>query len=383
MEDKFQTLIHSNDPENRNKWALEWKEQGHKVIGLLDIYVPEEIISAAGLLPWRITGTWDAAVPRAAVHRPSMTCRYCTHVLESFMNGDLDFVDGLVTTQIDDDFKRLYDVLNYIDKPGFLHIMYLPHTTSKTTLDMWKKSVNSFKEAIETYSGNKIDPEELQRQVLIYNKMRALLREVYELRKREVPALTGAEALGLTSAARIMPRELFNEQLEHLIPYLNERKIEKSDGKPRIFMGGEWLDHPGYVRLVENAGATVVMDEFDTGSQYFWDIVYDTPDDLLGALAKRYMMRPGLSRMAQWEMQANRNLAWMNEFNADGVVELRSLYSLPLDYRYLFMRKIYDSNNIFYLSLNREYHLSGQGMLQTRIEAFLEMVERKPRAASV
>ena len=383
MEDKFQTLIHSNDPENRNKWALEWKEQGHKVIGLLDIYVPEEIISAAGLLPWRITGTWDAAVPRAAVHRPSMTCRYCTHVLESFMNGDLDFVDGLVTTQIDDDFKRLYDVLNYIDKPGFLHIMYLPHTTSKTTLDMWKKSVNSFKEAIETYSGNKIDPEELQRQVLIYNKMRALLREVYELRKREVPALTGAEALGLTSAARIMPRELFNEQLEQLIPYLNERKIEKSDGKPRIFMGGEWLDHPGYVRLVENAGATVVMDEFDTGSQYFWDIVYDTSDDLLGALAKRYMMRPGLSRMAQWEMQANRNLAWMNEFNADGVVELRSLYSLPLDYRYLFMRKIYDSNNIFYLSLNREYHLSGQGMLQTRIEAFLEMVERKPRATSL
>lgn len=383
MEDKFQTLIHSNDPENRNKWALEWKEQGHKVIGLLDIYVPEEIISAAGLLPWRITGTWDAAVPRAAVHRPSMTCRYCTHVLESFMNGDLDFVDGLVTTQIDDDFKRLYDVLNYIDKPGFLHIMYLPHTTSKTTLDMWKKSVNSFKEAIETYSGNKIDPDELQRQVLIYNKMRALLREVYELRKREVPALTGAEALGLTSAARIMPRELFNEQLEQLIPYLNERKIEKSDGKPRIFMGGEWLDHPGYVRLVENAGATVVMDEFDTGSQYFWDIVYDTSDDLLGALAKRYMMRPGLSRMAQWEMQANRNLAWMNEFNADGVVELRSLYSLPLDYRYLFMRKIYDNNNIFYLSLNREYHLSGQGMLQTRIEAFLEMVERKSRATSV
>ncbi|MEE4264011.1 MAG: 2-hydroxyacyl-CoA dehydratase family protein [Desulfobacteraceae bacterium] len=383
MEDKFQTLIHSNDPENRNKWALEWKEQGHKVIGLLDIYVPEEIISAAGLLPWRITGTWDAAVPRAAVHRPSMTCRYCTHVLESFMNGDLDFVDGLVTNQIDDDFKRLYDVLNYIDKPGFLHIMYLPHTTSKTTLDMWKKSVNSFKEAIETYSGNKIDPDELQRQVLIYNKMRALLREVYELRKREVPALTGAEALGLTSAARIMPRELFNEQLEQLIPYLNERKIEKSDGKPRIFMGGEWLDHPGYVRLVENAGATVVMDEFDTGSQYFWDIVYDTSDDLLGALAKRYMMRPGLSRMAQWEMQANRNLAWINEFNADGVVELRSLYSLPLDYRYLFMRKIYDSNNIFYLSLNREYHLSGQGMLQTRIEAFLEMVERKSRATSV
>ena len=248
----------------------------------------------------------------------------------------------------------------------------------KLTFDHWEKSVRSFKKTIEAYSGNKIDPDELQRQVQIYNRMRELLREVYELRKRNVPTLTGAEALGLTSAARIMPRELFNEELEQLLPSLKGRHVEISDDKPRIFMGGEWLDHPGYVRLVEDAGATVVMDEFDTGSEYFWGAVEETSDDLLGALAKRYMIRPGLSRMAQWEMQAKRNLAWINEFNADGVVEMRSLYSLPLDYRYLFMKKMYDKDNILYLSLNREYHLSGQGMLQTRIEAFLEMVERKP-----
>ncbi|MFH2131946.1 MAG: 2-hydroxyacyl-CoA dehydratase family protein [bacterium] len=379
MEDKFQTLIHSNDPENRNKWALEWKEKGDKVIGLMDIYVPEEIISAAGLLPWRITGTWDAAVPHAAVHRPSMTCRYCTHVLESFMKGDLDFIDGFVTTRIDDDFMRLWDVLKHIGKPSFSYIMHLPHKASKLTFGHWEKSVHSFKKTIEAYSGNKIDPDELQRQVQIYNRMRALLREVYELRKKNVPALTGAEALGLSSAARIMPKELFNEALEQLLPYLKGRQVEINDDKPRIFMGGEWLDHPGYIRLVEDAGATVVMDEFDTGSQYFWDIVEETAGDLIGALAKRYMMRPGLSRMAQWDLQAQRNLAWINEFNADGVVELRSLYSLPLDYRYLYMKKMYDNDNIPYLSLNREYHLSGQGMLQTRIEAFLEMVERKPQ----
>lgn len=380
MEDKFQALINSNNPENRNKWALEWKAKGKKVIGLLDIYVPEEIISAAGLLPWRITGTWDAAVPHAEVHRPSMTCRYCTHVLESFMKGDLDFIDGFVTTRIDDDFIRLWDVLKHIGKPEFSHVMYLPHTASKLTCDAWEKSVHSFKEVIEEFSGNKIDPDELQRQVLIYNRMRELLREVYGLRKAKVPALTGAEALGLTLAARIMPKELFNEELEQLLPYLKGRKAKISENSPRIFMGGEWLDHPGYVRLVEDAGATVVMDEFDTGSQYFWDLTDDKSDDLFGALAKRYMMRPGLSRMAQWDMQTSRNLAWINEFNADGVVELRSLYSLPLDYRYLYMRKSYDQHNIPYLSLNREYHLSSQGMLQTRIEAFLEMLERKTHA---
>ncbi|MEE9911212.1 MAG: 2-hydroxyacyl-CoA dehydratase family protein [Deltaproteobacteria bacterium] len=375
MENKLQVLIHGNDPENRSKWALEWKKEGKRVFGHLDIYVPEEIVAAAGMLPWRITGTWNEAVPRAQAHRPSMTCKFCTHVLEAFMSGELDFIDGMATTQLDDDFKRLWDVLDYIKKPPFSYIMYLPHSVTDKTFGMWKKSVNEFKERMEEYSGSKISMDELRRQIKIYNKMRRLLREVYELRKEEVPALTGAEVLGITTAARIMPRETFNDMLEELLPYLKTRKASNVDGKVRIFMGGEWLDHPGYVKLVEDSGAEVVMDEFDTGAQYFWDYV-DEAEDPLEALAKRYIMRPGLARMAQWEMQGKRNLAWIKEFNAAGVVELRSLYSMPLDYRFLYMKKVYNNAGIPYLSLNREYHLSQEGMLRTRIEAFIEMIEK-------
>ncbi len=378
MEDKLQMLVKGNAPENRSKWALEWKKEGKKVFGLLDIYVPEEIIAAADLLPWRITGSWNDATPRASMHRPSMTCCYCTHVLESFMSGELDFVDGMATTQIDDDFKRLWDVLVHIKKPSSSYLVYLPHTVSPTTLGMWKRSVEEFKESIEQYSGKKITSEALHQQVKIFNKMRSLLRELYKLRKSDNPHVTGAEALGITTTARIMPREMFNETLESLIPYLKSRKINSSDKKkPRIFMGGEWLDHPGYVKLVEDSGAIVVMDEFDTGSQYFWDDVDDGGDDPLEAIAERYIKRPGLSRMAQWGMQAERNLGWMKEFDVQGVVELRSLYSLPLDYRYLFMRKEYKKAKSPYLSINREYQLSQEGMLRTRIEAFLEMVENK------
>jgi len=377
MEDKLQMLINGNTPENRSKWALEWKKEGKKVFGILDIYVPEEIIAAANLLPWRITGTWNDATPRASMHRPSMACRFCTHVLESFMSGELDFIDGMATTQIDDDFKRLWDVLDYIKSPSFSHLVYLPHTASPTTVDMWKKSVEEFKEVIERYSSRKITADALNQQIKIFNKMRSLLREMYELRKDNNPHITGAEALGITTTARIMPRDMFNETLESLLPYLKSRNIDDSNSKPRIFMGGEYLDHPGYVKLVEDSGSIVVMDEFDTGSQYFWEDVDSGGDDPLGAIAERYIKRPGLARMAHWNMQAERNLEWIKKFKTQGVVELRSLYSLPLDYRYLFMRKEYEKAKIPYLSVNREYQLSQEGMLRTRIEAFLEMVENK------
>jgi benzoyl-CoA reductase/2-hydroxyglutaryl-CoA dehydratase subunit BcrC/BadD/HgdB len=105
-----------------------------------------------------------------------------------------------------------------------------------------------------------ITEKELWSQIEVYNTMRSLLRKVYELRKREVPALTGAEVLGITTAARIMPKEEFNKELGALLPYLETREGPFKQTRPRLLMSGENLDNLAYVELVENCGAAVVMD---------------------------------------------------------------------------------------------------------------------------
>lgn len=375
MEDKLRLLIDANKPENRNKWATEWKKQGGKIVGLLCIYVPEEILSAAEILPWRITGTWREFAPLAGAYRPEMTCRYCSHVLESILTGELDFLDGVVTTQVDDDFKRLLDVLRFVNRPSFNYIMYLPHTISKTTLRMWNKSVLDFKKVVEDWTGKEITENELRRQIEVYNTMRSFLKRVYELRKREVPALTGTEALGITTAARIMPRSEFNKELESLLPYLENREVALNQTRPRLLMSSEYLDNPTYVRLVEDSGSLVVMDDFDTGSKYFWRDVDVSPENPWEALASRYMNRPGTARMGNWGEQFTQLMEWIKEFSVDGVIELRQLYSLPLDYRFFVLKKKFEKADIPYFSLSREYHLSHVGMLRTRLEAFIEMIQ--------
>ena len=375
MEEKLKTLIEGNKPENRAKWAREWKSQDKKVLGLLCSYIPEEIVSAAGMLPWRITGTWQEAAPLAGAYRPEMTCRYCSHVLESVLNGDLNFLDGVIGTQLDDDFKRLLDVLHVIKKPALTHMMYLPHVSNANTSPMWVNSVLDFKEVVQDMAGVEITEKELRQQVEIYNTMRSLLMKVYEMRKRSTPPITGAEALGLTTAARVMPREEFNKELESLLPYLENREAPLKRTKPRLLMSSEYLDHPGYVELAEKAGAVVVMDDFDTGSKYFWDTVNSNSDNIWEALAKRYLNKPAISRMASWNEQAEQLMKWVKEYDADGIVELRQLYSLPLDYRFFAMKKKFGEVGIPYISFSREYHFANEGMLRTRIEAFIEMIQ--------
>ncbi|MCB2189478.1 MAG: 2-hydroxyacyl-CoA dehydratase family protein [Deltaproteobacteria bacterium] len=375
MEDQLRVLLEANQPENRAAWAAVAKEQGQKVLGLLCIYVPEEIVSAAGVLPWRITGSWEESTPQASFYRPEMTCRYCSHVLESVLTGELDFLDGVATTQVDDDFKRLWDVLDYVGKPPFAHIMYLPHTVSRTTLGMWNQSVRDLVTAMEKFAGVKIGEEDLLAQIAIYNQMRRLLYRVYQLRKKPTPPLTGAEMLALTTAARIMPKPEFNQRLASLLPYLETRQPARKNHTPRLLLCGEYLDNPAYVQVVEDSGALVVMDELDTGSKYFMGLVDTSQGDTLGQLAERYMNRPGLSRMGDWQGQAAQIISWVKEYQVQGVVELRQLYSLPLDYRAFFLGHALKEAGIPYLTLNREYHPSHLGMLSTRVEAFVEMIQ--------
>lgn len=378
MENKLRTLVEANKPENRSRWALRWKEEKGNVIGVIGANIPEELIFAAGMLPYGVSGTWEATTPLASVHRPEMTCVFCTHVLESIMNGELDFLNGIIAAQYDDDFKRLWDVIHYLHKPPFNYIMHLPHTNTKTTLKMWTRYVLDLKEAIEKLGNLVITDEALSQAIEVYNTMRSLLRKVYELRKREVPPLTGAEVLGITTAAKVMPKDQFNRKLEELLPYLENRKAPLKQTRPRLLVSSDYLDHPGYIELIENAGSVVAMDDLDTGSRYFWNDVA-TSTNPWEALAERYLNVPS-PRMSNWEEQVDQLIDWVKEYNIDGIVELRQLYAFPREFRFTYSTPRLKEADIPHLFLRIEYHLAGEGMLRTRVEAFLEMLGGKRKA---
>jgi benzoyl-CoA reductase subunit C len=186
--ERLQTLMAANLPENRSRWAIEWKKEGKKVIGLVDPYIPEEIIMAADMLPFRVTGTWEGNVLLASVYRPGNTCHYCTHVLESVLNGQLDFLDGLIATNWDDDTRRLGDVLKYIGKPSFVLLINVPHFAREGSYQYYAGSLREqIMEGLECLDSQKIANESINDAIRICNAIRDLLRKLYKMRVREVP----------------------------------------------------------------------------------------------------------------------------------------------------------------------------------------------------
>lgn len=142
-----------------------------------------------------------------------------------------------------------------------------------------------------------------------------------------------------------------------------------------MIVGSEY-DDPAYTKIIEDLGGLVVTDALCFGSRYFWEPV-ETKKDLLGGLAKSYLNRPSCPRMSDRVTERADFIREMTErFKVDGVVFQKIRYCDLWGGESIYLEKRLKELNISLLSIEREYRLSGVGQLKTRIQAFLERIER-------
>lgn len=373
-EASLERLVNSNKPERRALRAQQWKQGGGKVVGVLCTYVPVEVLVAADVMPWRVSGTWSDKIDDALVIRSANSCGYCNHVLQSLLDGDMAFLDGVVATTWEQDITRLWDVWLHLGKMKFNHILHLPHYTSERTNTYYAQEIAEFITAVEKLAGRSITDKDLWQAIEVCNRRRSLILQLYELRKRAMPPLSGAEMVGLTVAGTLMPVDQFNQELEALLPYIKQRKPPLFSFTPRILVSSDFVDNPAYLKLIEEADCVVAMDDFDTGSRYYTGQVQaDGPDPLM-ALARRYLGQPGSARMVAWQAHTEQVAAWVKEYDINGVIELAQRYSRAREMRSPFFMDRMNKAGIKAISLEREYTPSNMGQLRNRVQAFMEML---------
>lgn len=379
MDTTLQDLYSLCDESQRRHIADQWKRDKKKVVGILCSYVPEEIIHAAGMLPWRMMGTQKAATPHADLYRPTHTCLYCNHVLESLLLNQYDFLDAVVATSWDQDLIRLWDVFQYLGKTPNNYILHLPLSRSVTHKRQFVKEVKKFFRFVEELAGREITAEALRHSIQVYNRLRELFHGLYELRKRETPPLTGAEMLALTTSSLLAPKEMFIEGLEAALPILDRKENDLKTNRPRILISSDRLDNPELLKAIEETGCLVAMDDLDTGSRHLWNrtqiTASDSLDDLLGALADRYHSQPASPCMMTWREQVEDVIGWVREYHIQGVLELPLMYSRSRQMRAPYFKKKLQEAGIPVASFEREYHLANVGQLKTRAGAFVEMIQ--------
>ncbi len=353
-----------------------WREQGDKVATYSCSYVPEEIFTAAGLAPLRMRAPGSSGTEQSDRYLSAINCSFCRHVFNMALRGDYDFVEGAVWASTCDHSRRIYDNWKRkVDTP-FTHMMSLPKKTTDVQVEWWREEIVILKEALENHLSIVITDDMLREAIKTHNETRRLLRQLYDLRKKDAPPITGTDVLAVVVASTAMPKERFNQMLKALLEELKEAD-GISDYRARLMIVGGILDDMGFVKVIEDQGGLVVTDSQCLGTRIFWSDV-DESGDPLTALARWYLQeKPACPRM--FDQTFNRSdfvKDMIREFRVDGVVGERLVFcDFWTAEHYLLGKQIKPQTP--YLMLDREYLWGGAvGQLRTRAQAFLETLER-------
>jgi benzoyl-CoA reductase subunit C len=269
-----------------------WRDSGGKVIGHFQVYFPEEIVHAAGILPFKVRGAPIEAV-QADSRFGSYLCSILKTSLELALSKRLE-LEMFVTHPICDAARNLGAVWGR-NFPYPCQILYLPqNANSPAAVNYLRDEYARLQRCVETIAGRTITADDLHHSIDVYNRNRALLRDLYAV-KRETPWLLSAdEAYVLVAIGGMMPREEHNDLLEAVLPLIGARPSKKQD-KIRIVFEGGFCEQPplDLIRAIARS-CYVVDDDLLIGMRWILDDVSREGDPLFN-LAFAYLEKSSYS----------------------------------------------------------------------------------------
>jgi benzoyl-CoA reductase subunit C len=213
-----------------------WREAGGKVLGHFQVYFPEELAHAAGVLPVKLRGA-QMEREQADSRFGSYLCSILRSSLELALTGRLQ-VDMFVSHPICDAARNLAGIWGR-NRPEPAQILYLPQNPNSAFSATWlTEEYRRVLSELEAISGKQATDRDLWRALDVFNENRRWLRELYAI-KRDTPWLLPVdEAYVLVALGGVVTREEHNELLRWLVPLIRRRTMRKQDKIRVVFEGG-------------------------------------------------------------------------------------------------------------------------------------------------
>lgn len=363
-----------------NEFVKEWKKGGKKVVGYSCTFIPEEILHAAGLLPYRLRGIGTTSVSIGDSYFGPVNCSLPKCMLQLAGQGSYSFLDGAIISNGCDSMRRLEECWRKASEdypgtlPGYYEFFSVPHKAVDYSIEFYENELKNMISTLEMHFKVKITEKALKKSIKIYNEGRELLRRIDALRFRKDVPLTGADAMAILIAGHAMPRETFNGMLKNLIKDM-EKASPVSDGNKRLMLIGSANDDLDFVSLVEGGGAVVVADTVCFGSRTYASLV-DEKADPAHALASHYLNNSICPRMLGYYKDRRSYIIDIAKKAAvDGVILQNVRFCDLHGSENGILERDLEAAGIPCMRLEREYGpLVESGRIRMRLDAFMERI---------
>jgi len=348
-----------------------WRANGGLVAGHFQVYFPEEIVHAAGMLPFKVRGA-PMEPDQADSHFGSYLCSILKTSLELALSERVE-LEVFFSHPICDAARNLAAIWGRnFEYPS--QILYLPQNpNSGGTIDYLRHEYDRVRRVIEEVAGRKIDDDDLRESIGVFNENRQLLRRLYDI-KSETPWLIAAEdAYALVALAGMMPREEHNELLATLLPMIEGRSTKREDRIRLVFEGG-FCEQPPF-DLIRMLGRTsyVVDDDFLIGLRW---ITSDIPSegDPLRNMAEAYVESSSYSPV-QHDLRKTKEEMLLQRIRGSraeaAIIAAAKMCEPGLEEQVAYTHAL-DEAEISYFVTEFEENMSSFDQLELQLETFVE-----------
>ncbi|MFC1823964.1 2-hydroxyacyl-CoA dehydratase subunit D [Thermodesulfobacteriota bacterium] len=365
---------------DRSERARELRDQGRKIVGYFSSLIPTEMLTALGLVPYRITGNATEPPVESTAFLETNACSFVHSCLDLALRGQYDFLDGIIVPHFCDHFTKAYTIFKHHLNLPYSYFLNIPHLSDASSRKFFRRELETFKGSLENFTHQELSLQRLIEAIEAHNRNRTLVRDLYELRKEDPPLISGSETTKVLTASMRVPIGESNALIEHVIRDAKERSVPAGNDSKRLLVYGSVIDQTPFMDLIEGSGANIVMDVlYGSSINYFSDV--RITEDPLDGLVQHYLELPSgrtynKPRTGTHRENVDNRFHYIYDyaevFKAHAVILYAIRHCEVFGFDLPDLRDYLKEKGLPVLVIEEEYTMTSTERLRMRIEAFLE-----------
>lgn len=358
------------------------KENGQPIVGVYCTFMPEELVIAAGALQISLCSTSDETISVAEEELPR---NLCPLIKSSYGFGKTDkcpyfyFSDLVVGETTCDGKKKMYE---YMTEFKELYLMNLPNMrNTPAAVELWRSEVIRFKEKLEEFFEVDISDEMIREAIRLKNEERRARKEFYGLGKLDPLPLKGSEIFKVMYGSNFTFDKLvlidnLNQLTQGILTEYKENPPLPSK-KPRILITGSPIGGvtEKVIQAIEENGGEIVAFENCTVAKPIERLVDEQEPDVYKAIADKYL-DIGCACVSDNQPRLDLLSQMIDEYKVTGVIDVVLQFCTPFSVESRKIKKYCNEvKGVSYLYLETDYSQMDIEQINTRVAAFIEMLE--------
>lgn len=346
---------------------------GKKVIGVMPYYIPEELVYAAGAIPFGVWGCSGTA-SEATRYFPPFYCSICQMTLEMGLTHKLDKLSAIMITGLCDTLKAMSQ--NWKAGVGQVPMIYVSQPQNRFIDAGHAYAETSYRQVarkVEECANGIIDDGNLHAAISLYNEWRAEMRRFVAL------AGTHPEQVSVTARTKVVNAGYYMDKAEHLgiVRNLNdalEATPASQDGFSRIVVSGVYEDIPAISSMLDENKFNIVADDIAKESRAFAMHVSEEGDPF-EALASAWCAVSGDSiAFDPKKTHIDKVAEIVKDSKAQGVIVLRAKFCDPEEFDSPLIEEACKQLGVACIVIEVDQSTESYEQARTQIETFKELI---------